>query len=144
MSSMASRTTNPRHPWRERDFLTRPTIRRPRRPSLLRLFYDTLLDRLSAPKRAAEAAEARRAARCEEANEPWLASGGAERDRHATFETVAAPAFESSPQSLSADRFAPSQHPEIEPFEIPLSAARATHHHNDERRMPTRHPRAVR
>jgi hypothetical protein len=137
---MASRTTNPRHPWRERDFLTRPTIRRPRRPSLLRLFYDTLLDRLSAAKRAAEAAEARRAARCEEANEPWFTGAGAER--HATFETVAAPAFEPSPQSLSADRFAPSQHPEIEPFEIPV-AARANHH-NDERRMPTRHQRAIR
>ena len=99
----------PTQAWHDRD----PSARRAageHTATGLRAVFDRAWHRFSAASRAAKAADARRAARCEEANEPLITATRAS----AAFASVTAASFVVSPPSLAADRRAPSWNPELD------------------------------
>jgi hypothetical protein len=74
-----------------------------------RAIHDSIRYALTASARAARAAAARRAARCEEANEPQITANMTA----AQSGTAALPALVAVSMPLSADLKAPSWHPEL-------------------------------
>ena len=98
-----------------------PLVWRDRNPSTTRDFSDSKVSGLQAIVERAwravfadtRAVAARRAARCEEANEPQIGASY----------SVSSPSFIASPTSLAADSHAPSWNPDAAPTREPLAAS---------------------